>query len=123
VSILITSRPKKGCELYNVNLSLFIPQIVQVMDRYGWKTTVNPNNRKINVKKNNLVATNIYLKPKADGKIDVRYNISTTFFGWLLTMLTFQSFTGRVFKLHNDSENFAKKEVIPLILYYSSSTG
>ena len=64
VAIFITGRPKKGCELYNVDVNRFIPHIVQVMQYYGWKTIVNSKKRKITVIKNSLVAANIYLKPK-----------------------------------------------------------
>lgn len=123
VAYIIDSRPKKGCELHNVDLNQLVPQIVQVMHHYGWKTKVKENNRKIYVKKDNLVVTNIFLKPKPDGKIDVRYNVNTSIFRWLLSVLMFQKFGLVVIKSHSDSDNFATREVIPLIFYYTSGKG
>jgi hypothetical protein len=123
MAYIITSRPKKGCELHNADLNQLVPQIVQIMHHYRWKTKVTKNNRKIYVKKDNLVVTNIFLKPKPDGKIDVRYNVSTSIFRWLLTLSMFQQFGHLVIKSHYDSENFATREVIPLIYYHASGTG
>lgn len=113
VSIYITSRPKKVCELPNIDLNLFIPQAVQVMHRYGWKTKVYPNKGKIYVIKNEIIAANIYLKPRTDGNIDVLYSVSSTYFGWFLT-IAFSTHSGAL-RRHRDSEVFATREVIPLI--------
>ena len=113
VAIIVTSRPKKVCEISNLDLNLFIPQVVQVMYRYGWKTKVYPNKGKINVIKNALVSANIYLKPRTDGNIDVLYSVSSTYFGWFLTIAF--STHSRALRRHRDSEYFATREVIPLI--------
>ncbi|UCF07430.1 MAG: hypothetical protein JSW28_07185 [Thermoplasmata archaeon] len=119
VSMWITNRPKKVCKLPNIDLDLFIPQTVQIMHRYGWKTKVYPEKRKIYVIKNELIAANIYLKPRTDGNIDVCYSVSSTYFGWLLTILFVTH--SLPFRRHRDSEIFATREVIPMILYYASN--
>jgi len=121
VSIYITSRPKKLCEIPNLDLALFIPQVVQVMHRYGWKTKVYPKNGKIHVIKNEKVATNVFLKPRIDGNIDVLFNVSTTYFGWFITLIGAGQW--HALRLHRDSEYFATREVIPLIRSCAGGSG
>ncbi|UCF07506.1 MAG: hypothetical protein JSW28_07610 [Thermoplasmata archaeon] len=115
-------RKVKGGELPQGQVNLLVPQLDYLFRYRGWKTKLDYQKGKITVSKDDMVAADIYLKPKPDGSIEILHATNAGTMGWLLVVafLFVFSLIGALagLILHIYSRKFAREEVIPMIMTY-----
>ncbi len=124
--VFLAIRKIKVGEIPQSDLNQLMPHLDWAFRSRGWQTSWNPHSGKMTITKDSFVATDIYFRAGPNGNMEIKNGVNAGALGWALVIL-FVLFTYGIVGiilaiiLHVMSRNFAKNDVVPLIMYVQSN--
>ena len=123
--IYVAVRKVKVGEISQVDLNQLMPHLDYAFRMRGWQSSWNPNSGKMTVTKDSLVAADMYFRQGPNGSTEILSGVNAGIIGWVLVIVFVLVSGGLIgivlaIVLHVMSRNFAKNEIVPIIMHVHS---